>query len=50
MPDMLDLLVVSVEAGLSFDAALLKVTEKMKCVLSDELNNVMNEVRMGKTR
>lgn len=50
LPDVLDLLTVSVEAGLSFDGALLKVVEKMKGPLCDEFNRVIQETRMGKPR
>ncbi len=50
LPDILDLLTVSVEAGLSFDAALLKVTEKSNSILAGEFKRVIKEIRMGKSR
>lgn len=50
LPDVLDLLTVSVEAGLGFDAALAKVVEKIKGVLSDEFARVLQETKIGKPR
>lgn len=50
LPDILDLLTVSVEAGLGFDAALLKVVEKQKGPLSEELLRVLQEIKMGRPR
>jgi tight adherence protein C len=50
LPDALDLLTISVEAGLGFDAALAKVVEKMHGPLVDEFRQAMAEVRMGRTR
>src|SRR5256884_1005969 len=50
LPDALDLLTISVEAGLGFDAALVKVTEKMKGALSDEFKRAAGEQRVGKSR
>ena len=49
-PDALDLLTISVEAGLGFDAALAKVVEKMSGPLIDEFRQALAEVRMGRTR
>jgi tight adherence protein C len=50
LPDILDLLTVSVEAGLGFDGALQKVTEKTKGLLAMEFNRLLQEIRMGKSR
>jgi tight adherence protein C len=50
IPDALDLLTISVRAGLGFDAALAKVVEKLKGPLSDEFRRAMAEVRVGKAR
>jgi tight adherence protein C len=50
LPDALDLLIISVEAGLGFDAALAKVVEKMSGPLVDEFRQALAEVRMGRTR
>jgi len=46
----LDLLSVSVEAGLGFDAALQKVVEKSEGPLAEEFALALNEIRMGKPR
>ncbi len=50
LPDTLDLLVVSVEAGVGFDGAVQKVIEKAKGPLRDELARVLEQVRLGKSR
>ena len=50
IPDTLDLLTISVRAGLSFDGALAKVVEKTTGPLSDEFRRVLAEVRVGKVR
>ena len=50
LPDVLDLLCVSVEAGLGFDAAIAKVVEKMEGAFPQELGRLLQEVKMGKAR
>lgn len=50
LSDMMDLVCVSVQAGLSFDAALSKVGERMKGPMVDETNRMLRDVRMGMTR
>jgi tight adherence protein C len=50
MPSALDLLTISVEAGLSFDAALARVADKYKNALSQEFTQLLNEVRLGRPR
>ncbi len=50
LPEVLDLLTVSVEAGLGFDSALSKVIEKFKGVLSEEFLRVLQEIKKGKPR
>ncbi len=50
LPSALDLLTISVEAGLAFDAALARVTDKYRNVLASEFTQVLNEVRLGRPR
>jgi tight adherence protein C len=50
LPDALDLLAVSVEAGLGLDGALAKLTEHMEGPLIDEFALTLGEIRIGETR
>src|SRR6202171_5642941 len=50
LPDAMDLLVIAVDAGLGFDAALARVTDKCKNALSDEFAKVLREVSLGRPR
>jgi tight adherence protein C len=50
LPDALDLLAVSVEAGLGFDGAVTKLTEHMDGALTDEFSVTLAEMRIGESR
>ena len=50
LPDILDLLTVSLEAGLGFDSAVSKVVSKKDGVLSAEFHRSLEELRLGRTR
>jgi tight adherence protein C len=50
LPDAMDLLVIAVDAGLGFDAALARVTDKYKNALSDMFAKVLREVSLGRAR
>ena len=50
LPDALDLLAVSVEAGLGFDASITKITEHMDGPLSNEFALMLGEIRVGEGR
>jgi tight adherence protein C len=50
LPDFLDLLTISLEAGLGFDLALNKVVSKGNGTLYSEFHICLEEIRLGKTR
>ena len=50
MPDALDLLTICVEAGLGFEAAMSKVSEKWENELSLALLRAIREIQLGKSR
>lgn len=50
LPDILDLLTVSVEAGLGFDAALSRVVDKVHGQLSNEFLKAIQEIKVGTPR
>jgi tight adherence protein C len=50
LPDALDLLMVSVEAGLGFDSAVGKLTVHMDGPLAEEFELTLNEMRIGESR
>lgn len=50
LPDALDLLTICVEAGLGFDAALAKVSDKWESDLSLAFSRVLQEIQLGKIR
>jgi tight adherence protein C len=50
LPDALDLLAVSVEAGLGFDGAVAKLTDHMDGALVEEFAITMGEIRIGESR
>ncbi|HEV3102688.1 MAG TPA: type II secretion system F family protein [Candidatus Dormibacteraeota bacterium] len=50
LPDAMDLLVIAVDAGLGFDAALARVTDKYKNALTEMFAKVLREVSLGRPR
>lgn len=48
MADVVDLIVLAIEAGLGFDQAVDQAVQKTKGPLTDELRRVLDEVRVGK--
>ena len=50
LPDALDLLAVSVEAGMCFDGAIQKLTEHMEGPLIEEFALALGEMRIGESR
>ncbi len=50
LPDALDLLTICVEAGLGFEGAMVRVTQKWKNSIADEFAHALAEMRMGVSR
>jgi len=50
LPEFLDLLCVSVQAGLSFDGAVAKITARMEGPLIDEFKRVQSDISLGMTK
>jgi tight adherence protein C len=50
LPDALDLLSITVEAGLGFDAAMARVARQAGGPLGEELHRVLQEMQIGKSR
>ena len=50
LPEFIDLVCISVQAGLSFDAAVSKITDRMKGPLSEEFLRMARDIRHGMTR
>jgi tight adherence protein C len=50
LPDALDMLTIAVEAGLAFESALLRVSEKWNNALTQEFRRATHEMRVGTPR
>lgn len=50
LPDLLDMLATTMQAGLAFNAALTYATDAARGPLGDELRAVLSEIRLGRSR
>jgi tight adherence protein C len=50
LPDTIDILSISVEAGLGFDAAISRICQKAQNPLTAEFEKYLTEIRLGKAR
>jgi tight adherence protein C len=50
LPDAIDMLTISVEAGLGFDAAVQQVAHRTEGPLADELSRMLREMQLGRSR
>jgi tight adherence protein C len=50
LPDSIDLLTISVESGLAFDAAIAQVAQNTDGPLSEEFTRVLREIQIGSSR
>ncbi|HEY8739636.1 MAG TPA: type II secretion system F family protein [Candidatus Dormibacteraeota bacterium] len=50
IPDFIDLLTICLDAGLAFDAALVRVSEKVEGPLAEELTVMITDIRYGRPR
>lgn len=50
LPDVIDLLLISIQAGASFDSAVQRVTQQMTGVFIDELSIMLQQIRLGVSR
>ena len=50
LPDLVDLLTVSIEAGLALEAALSRVSERGEGALAVEVRRTLSEIALGRTR
>jgi tight adherence protein C len=50
LPDAIDLMTISVEAGLAFDGAMQRVADKWDNALAREFQRAISEMRVGKTK
>ncbi len=50
MPDLMDMLSVCVEAGLSLDGAVVRIAEKKTNLMAEELRTAIREIQYGKSR